>query len=320
MSEIKVLITGPIPEAGIELLRKKGYKLDLNNKDQALSHEEIAQRAKNVHAILPLLSDKIDRDILSRARELKVIANYAVGYNNIDIEFARSRGIMVTNTPDILTPATADLTWALILAVTKRVVEGDRFVRKGLFEGWKPQLLLGGDVSGKTLGIIGAGRIGQAVGRRAVGFNMPILYFSRSRKEQFEQETGARKVGLDQLLQDSDIISLHCPITEETHHLLNTDNIFTIKKGAYLINTARGAVIDEQALVQALQQKHLAGAGLDVYEFEPKVNPALLSMNQVVLLPHLGSGTVETRNEMARMAARNVISVLETGRALNPVF
>ncbi len=315
----KVLVTYKIPDAGLDLLRERGYVLDVNERGQYLEKSEIIQRSGDCDALVCLLSDKIDREVIDAAPRLKVIANYAVGFNNIDVQYATQRGIFVTNTPDVLTPATADLTWALLMAVSKRVVEADRFVREGRFTGWQPELFLGADVTGKTLGIIGAGRIGQAVGRRAAGFEMKILYHARSPKPDFEAQTGAQKVALDVLLAQSDFVSLHCPLTDETYHLLDEARLQSMKRGAILINTARGPIVDEQALIKLLRQGHLAGAGLDVYEQEPFVPEELRSLPNVVLLPHIGSATTETRSEMSRMVARNVISVLEQGKAIHPV-
>jgi len=315
----EVLITRKIPEIGIDLLKAAGYKVTVNENDQPLPRVELLESIEKFDALVCMLSDKIDKEVLDRAKRLKVIANYAVGYNNIDIEEATRRKIFVTNTPDVLTAATADLAWALLLAVSRRVVEADHFLRQGKFKGWAPELLLGTEVSGKTLGIVGAGRIGQAVGHRALGFDMKILYYSRQPKPEFEQATGAHFLALDELLATADFVSLHCPLTPETHHLLNEERIFAMKKGAILINTARGPVVDEKALVKALKKRHLAGAGLDVFENEPEVHPELLSLNNVVVLPHIGSATVETRSEMARMVAKNVISALEKGVPVNPV-
>ena len=320
MPNKKVFITRKIPRPGIDLLLGKGYDVKIYPYNHPIPVKDFMLELKSADALIPMLSDKIDRDLINSAPHLKIISNYAVGYNNIDIAYAREKNIIVTNTPDVLTAATADLTWALILSVTKRIIEGDRFVRQGHFKGWEPELLLGSDISGKTLGIIGPGRIGQAVARRARGFEMKIIYSGSGPKPDFEKECAARLVSLEQLLQEADFISLHCPLSAETRHLLNRENLRKIKSGAYLINTSRGAVIDEQALVEALQQGRLAGAGLDVYEFEPRVHEALLSMSQVVLLPHVGSGTVETRAEMSRICARNVIAVLEGREALNPVY
>lgn len=319
MKRFKVFITRKIPSAGIELLHGKGYDVDVHVKDSPPDEKIFINKLKHIDALIPLLSDKIDKGLIDQAPNLKVIANYAAGYNNIDVKYARSKKIEVTNTPDVLTSATADLTWALILSISKRVVEGDRFLRDGKFKGWAPLLMLGGDVTGKTLGIIGAGRIGQAVARRAKGFNMTVLYTSSKRIAAFEDETDSRMVDLEKVLSKSDYISIHCPLTEDTHHLINAGNINQIKQGAYLINTARGPVVEEKALADALVNGRLSGAGLDVYEFEPRVTKELLALKNVVLLPHVGSATLETRSEMARIASRNVIAVLEHGKPLNPV-
>ncbi len=316
----KIYCTASIPSAGPELLKKQGMQVRVYDKDKAASASEITKGLKDADALICLLSDPIDADMINSAPRLKIIANYAVGYNNIDLQAAQAKGIVVTNTPDVLTAATADLTWALILAVSKRIPESERYLRAGLFTGWRPKLMLGGDVTGKTIGIIGAGRIGQAVARRAVGFDMRVLYHSRNQNTDFESSVAAEYVELDQLLKESDFISVHCPLSKQTHHLINAQNINLIKKGAYLINTARGPVMDEQVLIAALQSGQLAGAGLDVYEQEPFVPQSLLDLDNVVLLPHIGSATHETRDEMARICARNIIEVLEGRPALTPVI
>jgi len=320
MSTFKVCITRKIPETAAQLLQARGYTVDMPAEESELTHEQLKNRVTGVDALIPLLSDSIDREVMDNAPRLKIIANYAVGFNNIDIEYARTKNIMVTNTPEVLTDATADLTWALLLGVARRLVEGDRLCREGRFSGWGPLLLLGGDVAGKTLGIIGAGRIGQAVGYRARGFRMNILYSDPQVRLQFEKDCTARKVSTEELLTQSDYITFHCPLNEQTRHLINAQNVYSIKKGAYLINTARGSLIEEQALVKALQQGHLSGAGLDVYEFEPRITDALLELSNVVLLPHIGSATLKTRSDMARIAAQNVINFLEKGQALTPVY
>jgi len=320
MSTFKVCITRKIPETAAQLLLVRGYIVDMPAEESELTHEQLKNRVTGVDALIPLLSDSIDREVMDNAPRLKIIANYAVGFNNIDIEYARTKNIMVTNTPEVLTDATADLTWALLLGVARRLVEGDRLCREGRFSGWGPLLLLGGDVAGKTLGIIGAGRIGQAVGYRARGFRMNILYSDPQVRLQFEKDCTARKVSTEELLTQSDYITFHCPLNEQTRHLINAQNVYSIKKGAYLINTARGSLIEEQALVKALQQGHLSGAGLDVYEFEPRITDALLELSNVVLLPHIGSATLKTRSDMARIAAQNVINFLEKGQALTPVY
>lgn len=319
MAQKKIFITASIPEAGIELLHEKKYLVDVYTEVSHPSKEIIIRRLKEAHAMISLLSDTIDKEIIRQAPHLKIIANYAVGYNNIDLEAAAEQKIIVTNTPDMLTPATADLTWALILAVSKRIVESDCFMREGKFRGWQPKLFLGDDVSGRSLGIIGAGRIGQAVAERARGFNMAVYYYSKSRKPDFEKRMGAEFLALDQLLRQSDFISVHCPLTDKTHHLLNSGNMHQIKKGAFLINTARGPVVEEKAMIAVLQNGRLAGAGLDVYEFEPQISDELMAMKNVILLPHIGSGTVETRNEMSRICARNIIEVFNDRKPLTPV-
>lgn len=319
MDQINIVVTGQIPEAGIELLLEKGYNVIQPQDQKAFSKKNFLEKAENADGILTLLSDTIDKSFIDKTNKLKVIANFAVGYNNIDIDYAKEKGIPVTNTPDVLTAATADLTWALILSVTKRIVESDTFTRSKKFTGWEPLLFLGGDVTGKTLGIIGAGRIGQAVAKRATGFDMKIIYYNPSPKPEFEKATGAVHMQLDDLLEQSDFISLHCPLTESTQHLLNVDNLKKMKPSAYIINTSRGPVIDEQALTALLSEERIAGAGFDVYENEPEINKGLYSLPNVVLLPHIGSATVETRNEMSRIAARNIISVIEGRGPINPV-
>lgn len=320
MVQFKVFITQKIPEAGVRILEDAGYNVEIYNERQPLSKDTLLKKIAHADAIIPMLSETIHKDVIDHAPKLKVIANYAVGYNNIDVNYAHSKNIHVTNTPDVLTEATADLTWALILGVTKRIPESDQFVRQGHFIGWEPMLMLGNDVSRKTLGIIGAGRIGQAVGQRAVGFNMGILYYSPSPKKEFEKKTGAHQCGLDELLNKSDIISIHCPLNDQTKHLINTENIYKIKKGAFIINTSRGPVVDESALADAVDSGYLGGAGLDVYEFEPEIHPNLINLKNVVLLPHIGSATKGTRSAMARIAANNVKAVLSGDKPLNPVY
>jgi len=301
------------------LLQEKGFQIEVYDRDEPIQRKLLEQKIVHADGLICLLSDNIDKSLINRAGNLKIIANYAAGFNNIDIAYAASRGIVVSNTPDILTAATADLAWSLLLSVSKRIVESDRFTRAGEFRGWGPMLFLGGDVTRKTLGIIGAGRIGQAVAQRAAGFEMQIVYHDTRPLPEFEKKTGARYCSIQQLFSESDFISIHCPLNNSTHHLINSANIYQIKKGAYLINTARGQVVEEKALVDALKSGHLAGAGLDVYEFEPQISPEIKSLEQVILLPHIGSATFETRSEMARIAARNVISVIESGKALTPI-
>ncbi len=269
-------------------------------------------------AAICTLTEVITSETLAQAPRLRIVANCAVGYNNIDLDAACSRNIVVTNTPDVLTDATADLTWALLLAVARRVVEGDRLIRSGEWTGWEPTQLLGADVAGATLGIIGMGRIGQAVARRAVGFGMKVLYTSRRTPVSVEAK-GWQAVSLETLLGASDFVSLHVPLSADTHHLIGSAQLRFMKPTAYLLNTSRGAVVDEAALMEALNAGRLAGAGLDVYEQEPVIHPGLLAQTRVVLLPHLGSATARTRTRMGMICIENVTTVLEGRPAPNRV-
>jgi len=308
--DFTILVTREIPKQGLDILKKNFKNVIVNTRDRNLTHNELVKMVRGVDAVLCLLSDRIDAEVISNMDRCKVISNYAVGFNNIDVDEATKRGIIVTNTPGVLTDATADLTWALILAVTRRIVEADKFVRCGRFKGWAPMLLLGTELAGKTLGIIGAGRIGTAVGLRAKGFKMKVLYFNTHKNEILEEEVGAKKVGLETLLKNSDIITIHVPLTSKTRHLIGEREINLMKKGAYLINTSRGEVVDEMALIKALKKGKLAGAGLDVFEFEPKVPKELIDLENVVLTPHIGSATVEARTKMSIVAAENIVKVL----------
>lgn len=301
-----IFVTRNIAEPALKKLAQY-FDLTVNPKDRVLTQAEIIEGVKNKDALLCLLTDQIDKAILDNAPKLKVISNYAVGFNNIDIKEATKRGIPVCITPGILTNATADLTFALILAVTRRLIEADHYMRSGQFSGWAPDLFLGSELQGKTLGIIGMGRIGYAVAKRAMGFEMNILYFSKTPKD----IPGATFVPLQTLFERSDIISLHTPLTSETHHLIGARELSLMKKSAYLINTTRGLVVDEHALVEALKTGKIAGAGLDVYENEPLASEGLNSLNNVVMLPHIGSATIETRTKMALLAADNAIDILE---------
>ncbi len=314
----KICVTYKLPEEGLRLLRR--YELKVNAQDRFLNRSELIDFAEEAHALVTLLSDQIDREVIGRLENLKIIANYAVGFNNIDIVAAKERGIVVSNTPGVLTEATADLTMALILATTRRLVEGDRFVRRGLFDGWKPELLLGVSLKDRILGIIGLGRIGKAVVQRAKAFGMKVVYHNRmpaSKKE--EKALSVEYRSLEDLLKVSDVVSVHVPLTKESRHLIGSSKLKLMKPTAVLINTSRGAVIDEQALIQFLSEKRIFAAGLDVFENEPEIPRALRELDNVVLLPHLGSATRETRVEMAIMVARNVIAVLNGKRAPNRV-
>ncbi len=320
LTGMKVFITRKIPDAGLKILRDAGVEIAVFPHDRQPTMAEIIAGVKGADALISLLSDPIDRKVIDSAPKLKVIGNYAVGYNNIDVEYARKRGIIVVNTPGVLTEATADLAFSLLLAAARRVVEGDRFMRDGKFRGWEPMLLLGKELHGATLGIIGAGRIGQAMARRAKGFGMKILYYSRSRKSNFERETGAIFSSLHNLLGNSDFVSLHVPLTQETYHLLGKEEFEMMKDGAILVNTARGEVVDEAAMIQALKSGKLFAAGLDVFHGEPKVNEELLKLKNVVLTPHIGSATEKTRKKMAEMVCEDVVKVLRGKKPTNAVL
>ena len=305
----KIFITRRLPEEGLRLLKE--HELEIYEGDAPPSKEEIIEGVKDKDVLICLLTDKIDAEVMDSAPNLKIIANYAVGIDNIDVEEATKRGILVTNTPGVLTETVADLAWALLMAIARRIVEGDKFMREGKFKGWAPLLMLGSDVYGKTIGIIGAGRIGSAVARRAKGFNMRILYYSRKRNEKLEEECNAKYVDLETLLKEADFVSLHTPLTEETYHMIGEKGLKMMKPTAYLINTARGKCVDENALVKALKEGWIKGAALDVFENEPAIHPELKKLDNVVLTPHIGSASYETRSKMAVMVAKNVIAALE---------
>ncbi|MGC8903136.1 MAG: 2-hydroxyacid dehydrogenase [Fervidobacterium sp.] len=309
---MKIFVTYDIPEKGINLLIERGYEVDVYKGEEFLSQEEMIARSKNADGIITQLRDTIDRNFIYALERTKIIANYAVGYNNIDIQAAKERGIYVTNTPGVLTDATADTAFALILAVARKIVQADKFVREGKFVGWKPKLFLGYDLFGKTLGIVGMGRIGQAVAKRAIGFGMKIVYHNRKRlSEDVEKQFNASYLPLDELMSVSDVISIHTPLTNDTYHLINKERIALMKPSAIIVNTARGPVIDELALYEVLKEGKIAGAGLDVYENEPMLTHGLEKLENVVLLPHIGSATYETREKMSEMVAVNIIEALE---------
>jgi glyoxylate reductase len=294
------------------------YTLVQDPSDHPPSRNELQEGFASADAVITTLAEQVDHTVLARASRLKIIANYAVGYNNIDVVAAGQKGIVVSNTPDVLTDATADLTWALLLTAARRVVEGDRWLRTGRWPGWAPTQMLGGEVTGKTLGIIGMGRIGQAVALRAAGFRMPVIYASR-RSVTVPAGLSWSRHSLGEVLAQSDFLSLHVPLTETTRHLIGAGELRTMKPTAFLINTSRGPVIDEAALVSALETGLIAGAGLDVYEHEPVVHAALPLLPNVVLLPHLGSATLETRIRMGLICLENVAAVLAGKPAPNQV-
>ena len=305
-----IFITREIPEEGLKLLKEK-YRLKINSAERPATRLEMLEGVKEADALFCMLTDKVDREVIESAPNLKVVANMAVGVDNIDIEACTGHGVVVTNTPGALTEATADLTWALLLAVTRRMVEGDRFVRAGKFNGWAPLLFVGGDLYGKTLGIIGMGRIGRAVARRGLGFGMRIVYCKRERLPlEVEEEFKAAYLPLDEVVREADYLTLHLPYYPEVHHLMNRERLKMMKPTAYLINTARGSHIDERALVEHLKENKIAGAALDVYENEPKLTPGLTGLDNLVLAPHTGSASISTRRTMAEMAAKSIVAVL----------
>jgi glyoxylate reductase len=307
---MKIFVTRKIPEPGLKLLRKE-HKIDVFVYDRVPTKNEIINGLKGKDGLLCLLSDPIDKDVIKSEPKLKMIANYAVGYDNIDLQTATEKRIPVSNTPDVLTDTTAEMAWAQLFSVARRIVEGDKYTRAGKFKGWGPMLMLGQDVSNKILGVIGAGRIGTAFALKSKGFNMKVLYVDGRVNKTLENELKAKKVELNELLEKSDYISVHVPLTEETYHLISKNELKEMKRNAILINTSRGPVVDEGALVKALKEKWIFGAGLDVYEHEPKVTEELKKLDNVVLQPHSASATFETRSKMAIIAAKNMIAGLK---------
>jgi glyoxylate reductase len=304
----KVLVTREIPDAGLRPLED----FDVTVLSEAPpERDELLEAARGAAGVISTVTEKIDGEFMDAAGDgLKVVANLAVGYDNVDVEAANERGVIVTNTPGVLDETTADVAFMLLLAAARRLGESERVLRAGKWEWWGPKLFMGPDVWGKKLGVIGLGRIGQAVARRAKGFDMEILYHNRSRKEEAEQELGARYLDLDDLLETADFVTIHTPLTDETQHLIGPVELEKMKPEAVLVNTSRGPVVDEDALADALAEGRIFAAGLDVYEEEPKVHPKLLELENVVLAPHIGSGSIETRNKMAALAAENLVAVL----------
>jgi glyoxylate reductase len=314
-----LLISRALPGQAVELARSRA-DVSLHAGDQPLTKAELIAGLSGRQGLVCQITDTVDAEVLAACPDLRVVSNVAVGYNNIDVAAATARGVVVTNTPDVLTETTADFAWALLMATARRVVEADRYVRDGRFTQWEYMVLLGGDVHGKTLGVIGFGRIGRAVARRALGFDMRVLYHDAAPAGPgVESELRATRTDLATLLRESDFVSLHTPLLPETHRLINAAALRTMKKTAYLINAARGPVVDEAALARALGEGWIAGAGLDVYEEEPKVHPDLLGLPNVVLAPHIGSGSNDTRLKMAQLAVENCLAVLEGAPPPTPV-
>jgi len=316
----KIFITRKIPDVGIKMLEEK-HTVVVSQFDGVLTKEEIIEMGRGSDAVLSLLTDSMSAEVMDGiGKQLKVIANYAVGYNNIDVKAATERGIIVTNTPGVLTEAVAEHTIALLFAIAERIVESDEFVRQGKFVGWAPMLFLGSSIIGKTLGILGLGRIGMEVARRMhEGFDVKMIYYDKNRNEEFEKQWGITYVDFETLIRESDFLSVHVPLLPETTHMIGEKEMRMMKKTAYLINTSRGPVVDEKALVISLKDNIIRGAALDVFEQEPELAPGLKDLANVVLTPHIASATDETRNKMSEMAAGNILAVLDGKEPINPV-
>lgn len=314
-----VVVTRPLPDPGVAVLTEAGFEVRANPDDRPWSRVELLAAVADADALLCMLSEPVNAELLDAAPSLKVVSNYAVGFDNIDVAEARGRGVEVTTTPDVLTEATADLAWALLLAAARRLGEGDRLVRAGEWTGWGPNQLIGQPVAGRTLGIVGMGSIGRAVARRGRGFSMPVVYFNRNRLDPaVEAELGARYVSLDELLATADVISLHAPLNDDSRHMIDAAALARMKPTAVIVNTGRGALIDEAALVEALSEGRIAAAGLDVYEREPALTDGLTALDNVVMAPHLGSATTTARAAMVRLCAENITNVLAGRPAVTP--
>jgi len=308
----KVFITRKIPEEGLRILEEAGIEYNMfPHAFNPATKQEIIEGVKDCSGLVSLLSDTIDMNVLRASDKLRIVSQYAVGYNNIDLETAKELGITVTNTPGVLTEATADLTWGLILAAARHIVESDKYTRAKKYKGWAPLLQRGLDIHGKTLGIVGAGRIGGAVAKRAMGFDMELLYHNRNRNPKLEEETGATFVSFDELIESADIISVHTPLTTETHHLFTKDEFEKMKNTAIFINTSRGPVVEEKALLEALRNRKIYAAGLDVYENEPEFTEGLEDLDNVVMVAHIGSATMNSRAKMSIIAAENLVAFFE---------
>jgi glyoxylate reductase len=306
---MKIFITRKIPKAGLDLLEKH-HEIELNPYNRVLKKQEILAGIKDKDGLLCLLTDNIDEEIINSEPKLKMISNYAVGFNNIDIKAAIKRKIPVSNTPGVLTNATSDMAWALLFSAARRVVEADRFTRAKKFKGWDPMLMLGQEITNSTLGVIGTGRIGTAFAIKSKGFDMNVLYFDKKTNNELEMELNAKKVGLNELITKSDFISVHLPLFPKTKHLIGEEEFKKMKNTAVFINTSRGPIVDEKALIKALKENWIFAAGLDVYENEPNISDELFQLDNVVLQPHSASATVKSRTDMAIMAAKNIIAGL----------
>lgn len=322
MKKPLIYITRAIPGDAVSMLSRKDFDVEVNPEDRLLTHEELIKNVKGKDGVICQMADRIDREVMNAAAGVKGFANYAVGFDNIDLKAATDLKIPVSNTPDVLTDATAEMAWSLLFSVCRRTAELDRFVREGKWINTAgPSMFLGGSITGKTIGIIGAGRIGTAFALKSRGFDMKILYTGRRKNSIIDDIKGSEKVELDELMKRSDFISLHIPSTEETYHLIGEKELSLMKKGAYLINTARGAVVDEKALLKALKNRWIAGAALDVFEKEPEITEGLTKLDNIVFTPHVGSATIEARNNMGLKAAENITAMIKGEKApdcLNP--
>jgi len=319
----QIYITRKIPEAGLKLLQEKGIRFDMGDNCLPPSKKEIIKilKKKPYDGVISFLTDTIDKEVMDACPTVKIFANFSVGFNNIDLEEAKNRGIEASNTPGTSDTAVAEHTISLMLALTTRITEGDRYMRSGKYKGWNPELLVGTDMKGKTIGLIGGGAIGGEVAKIFHnGFGANIIYSDIAENKKLEEETGAIKKDFEELVKTADIISLHCPLLPSTTHMINKEVLSMMKPTAFLVNTARGPIIDENALVEALKNKTIRGAALDVFEFEPKLAKGLAKLENVILTPHIASARESARNMMAEISAKNIISVLETGKAINSVI
>lgn len=324
----RIYITHKIPKLAINILKEKGYDVVVSKDTGIVSQKKIIdvlkkeeKKGKGFHGLLTLLTDKIDKKVIDAGKSLEVVSNYAIGYDNIDVKALNEKGVIVTNAPGNYTDTIAEHTVAMILALATRIVEADRYVRKGSYKGWDPMLFTGNDLKGKTIGLVGAGRIGEKVTYHLVkGFDVKIVYFDTRSNEHIEKDCGAKRVNtVDELIAQADIVSLHVPLLPSTKHMVNTGFLKKMKKTAYLINTSRGPVVDEKALVSALKKGTIAGAALDVFEFEPKLSSGLTKLNNVVLTPHIASASEHARNEMSRISAQNIIDVFEGRKPIGQI-
>jgi glyoxylate reductase len=315
----KIFVSRQIPGEALDKLSKSGHDVTISEIDRPLSESEFLDKAKGADALLTLLTDRVNGDVMDAiGPQLKIVSNYAVGFDNVDIQAATDKGVVVTNTPnDEVNEAVAEHTWALILALTRRIVEADEAVRRGAYKGWEPDIFLGMSLKQKTLGIVGLGRIGTMVAKRAAGFEMQVLYNKRKPEPEAEKELGVKFAQIDELLSTADVVSLHVPLSEETRHMMNKGTLAKMKKGSFLINTARGPVVHEQDLVEALRSGPLAGAALDVYDNEPNINPELIGMEQVILTPHIASATIEARDKMGEQAVTAILDCLSGKKPQN---